>query len=350
MLKVAVIGAKGFIGGRTTQLLAERDGLTVVPVVRPGSQGRFGQAPNLEPREADALDLNSLAAGLNGCDVAVHCVAGNPWLIVKSAEVAYRAAQQAGVKRLVYLSTASVHGQAPTPGTHDDSPLSSQQFLAYNNAKVKAEQALQALSTVDGPELVRIRPGIVFGPGSMWTTGFAHAVLDHTAYLVNGGAGICNSVYIDNLVHGIYLAATVPGVGGEAFIVGDEETVTWRNLYEPLAQAVGAALNQIPDLSLETYRPSTQETLREGMKNSALLSQLVFTLKNRRAQQGGPRSAMRVSQPSLNYEMAQLYLCTYKLPHAKAAERLGYAAPVAFAQGCAATAEHLQQSTAASTA
>lgn len=339
MLKVAVIGAKGFIGGRTTQLFAERPDLAVAPIVRPGSRSEAESIPNLDPREADALDLDSLAKGLQGCDVAVHCVAGNPWLIVKSAGIAYQAAQQAGVKRLVYLSTASVHGQAPAPGTEESTPLSSRQFLAYNNAKVQAEQSLQQLSAEGSTELVRIRPGIVVGPGSMWTTGFANALLNNTAYLVNGGSGICNSVYIDNLVHGLYLAATVPEAAGNAFLVGDEETVTWRDLYQPLAKAVDKDLSQIPDIHVDSFEPAVKERLREGMKNNHLLSRVALALKKGKS---GASNQSNVSQPPLNYEMAQLYLCRYKLPHTKAAKLMGYVAPVSFQQGCAATAEQVQ--------
>jgi 2-alkyl-3-oxoalkanoate reductase len=338
MPQIAVIGAKGFIGGRTAKLFAERSDLTVVPVIRPGTQPSASIGPNVLPRAADALELDSLAAALQGCDAAVHCVAGNPWLILKSAEVALKAAQKAGVKRLVYLSTASVHGQAPAAGTHDDSPLSDRQFLAYNNAKVRAERLLMQLSEAAQTEVVRIRPGIVFGPGSMWTSGFANALLDGTAYWVNGGSGICNSVYIDNLVHGIYLGATAAGAGGQAFIIGDEETVTWRDFYLPLAQALDQPEAVIRDISLSHYQPSFKERLREGLKNNDGLSGLVFLLKQRT---GSKSIAIAAHQPPLNYELAQLYQCRYQLPHAKAAAQLGYRAPVSFEQACRATAAAL---------
>lgn len=335
MPQIAVIGAKGFIGGRTAKLFAERSDLTVVPVIRPGAQPPAPAGPNVVARAADALVLDSLAAALEGCDAAVHCVAGNPWLILKSAEVALRAAQKAGVKRLVYLSTASVHGQAPAVGTYEDSPLSDRQFLAYNNAKVRAERLLLQLSETGQTEVVRIRPGIVFGPGSMWTSGFANALRDGTAYWVNGGSGICNSVYIDNLVHGIYLGAITAGVGGQAFLIGDEETVTWRDFYLPLAQALGQSEAAIRDITLSHHQPSFKERLREGLKNNDWLSGLVFILKQQRP--ASKSAAIAAHQPPLNYEMAQLYQCCYQLPHAKAAAQLGYQAPVSFEQGCRAT-------------
>ena len=59
-------------------------------------------------------------------DFAVHAIAGGPSLILGSLAPVYQAAQEAGVRRLVYLSTASVHGQAPEPGTTESTPLGEQ--------------------------------------------------------------------------------------------------------------------------------------------------------------------------------------------------------------------------------
>ena len=49
--------------------------------------------------------------------------------------------QDAGVRRLVYLSSASVHGQAPAPGTDEESLFETRQPIAYNMAKAWAERA-----------------------------------------------------------------------------------------------------------------------------------------------------------------------------------------------------------------
>ena len=105
---------------------------------------------------------------LAGCDVLVHCVAGDAKTIVGAAGPAYAAAQRAGVRRLVYLSSGSVHGQAPAAGTDETTPLRDDQPIAYNNAKVRAERQLQKLRATGDVELVILRPGIVTGPRSYW--------------------------------------------------------------------------------------------------------------------------------------------------------------------------------------
>lgn len=328
MLKVGVIGASGFIGSRVTELLSIKKVAEVRPISRSLSVPLYLQYLNLQSYAADALNLASLRKALSGCDIAVYCAAGNPWFIRKSIITTYQAAEQAGVRRLIYLSSASVHGQAPKPGTDESSPLDTHQFLAYNNAKVKAEQSLFQLRQQGTTEIVILRPGIVVGPRSSWIVHFANSLLEEKAYVVNGGQGICNTIYIDNLVHAIRLALTEPKANGHAFLVGDREAVTWADLYRPIAEAFGISFSQIPNIQCYGMTPSFKERIREALWNfdafgggtSFLLSKLK---KNK---------AKNLSQPDLNQEMISLYLCNYKLPSQKAEQILNYSPIVSFAE------------------
>src|SRR6185503_8214586 len=90
-------------------------------------------------------------------------------------------------------------------------------------------------------------------------TRFAAELLAGTACWLDDGRGICNSLYVDNLVHAIHLALHAPGVDGQAFLVGDEETVTWADLYRPIARALGIDPLQLPNVD---YVP-TRRNLRE---------------------------------------------------------------------------------------
>ena len=101
-----------FIGSRLVEFLHLGGAATYAPLcaVPPRRRcPRFG----LDGRVADARD-EALASAFEGCDHVVHAVAGRP-IIVGAIEPVYRAADAAGVRRLVYLSSASVHGQSPRP-------------------------------------------------------------------------------------------------------------------------------------------------------------------------------------------------------------------------------------------
>jgi nucleoside-diphosphate-sugar epimerase len=355
MLTVAILGANGFIGGRAVEMLHLGGMAAVRPVVRRVSSlarlSRFA----IESRVADAFDLEALREAFAGGDVVLDVVAGDRKVILDTLEPAYQAARDAGVARFVYLSTGSVHGQDPAPGTDESSPLRNDQPVAYNNAKVEAERRLLALRARGGPEVVLLRPGIVYGPRSSWTSGFADDLLAGRAYLVGGGHGICNGIYVDNLVHGISLAMTAPGLDGEAFILGDREQVTWADLYRPIAAALGHDLSEVGQAA-----PAAHETVTTGARLQALrvtkpvqralsyvppLARRVLgaaaseLMRTSPAESSSPWTFASTIQPPASHfpggiEMESLHRCQYKLPHTKASRMLGYQPVVSFEEAC----------------
>jgi nucleoside-diphosphate-sugar epimerase len=195
---------------------------------------------DLDCRVADATDQAALETQLEGCEVLFHCVVGRRDTILRSAEAAYRAAAGAGVRRLVYLSSAVVHGHDPAPGTNDDSQLVARQSFDYNVSKVKAERLLRRLRADGAVEVVTLRPMFVFGPRSQYfTVQIATDLLSGSAYLIDEGVGVCNTVYVDNLVHAMWQAAIVGRARNQEFIITDGAQVTWRDLYSAVAEAVG---------------------------------------------------------------------------------------------------------------
>jgi len=345
MLRVAVLGANGFIGSRTVEMLHLGGLAEVRPVVR--SVARLARLArfDLDCRIADGFDQTALSAAFRGCDVVVHAIAGDSRTIVGTLAPAYRAAQEAGVQRFIYLSTASVHGQMPAPGTDERSLLHDRQPLPYSNAKVRAERTLHRLRCQGSVELVLLRPGIVFGPRSFWVTSFVEALLSGQAYVVNDGRGICNSTYVDNLIHALYLAMKTPGIDREAFLVGDKERVTWAEFYQPFAEAFGydlSALHSVPPYML-TWQDRL-EAICTSHPVQTLLS--LFPRKARRilwaALMAGkdsppvssPWEVPEVPVPRATLEMSLLHQCGYKLPSDKAKKRLGYEPIVSFAEGC----------------
>ncbi|MBC8120293.1 MAG: NAD-dependent epimerase/dehydratase family protein, partial [Gemmatimonadaceae bacterium] len=344
-LKVAVLGASGFIGNRTVEKLHLEAKAEVLPVVRSfGSLARLARF-DLDCRIADALDQRALRTAFAGCELVVHAVVGNPDVILGSAEATYTAAQAAGVRRLVYLSTASVHGQAPVPGTNETSSLSSRQPLGYNNAKVLAERKLLQLRAKGSVELVMLRPGIVFGPRSRWIAGLANDLLAGRAYLVNGGEGICNSIYVDNLVHAIELAMMGVDADGHAFLVGDREKVTWRDFYRFLVEALPVDFD-VPCIPCPEFKSTWKDHLT-GVRSSRPVQDVLpfFPAKLKQVVKGAISAWSQLpaasgwalsttSSPVVTQEMALLHMCSYKFPNYKAEKILGYEPIVSFEEAC----------------
>jgi nucleoside-diphosphate-sugar epimerase len=342
MLKVAVLGANGFIGSRIVEMFHLQSLADVRPIVRSVSSFARLSRFDLDFRIGNALDRSSLRAAFEGCDMVIHAVAGDHKTILRSVDQTYRAAQEVTVRRIVYLSSASVHGQAPEPGTNESSSLSDRQPLAYNNAKVRAERKLMRLREKGTVEAVILRPGIVFGPRSSWIVGFADDLLTKNAFMVNDGKGICNSIYIDNLVHAISLAMTASSVDGEAFLIGDEEQIKWSDFYRPIVEAFGLEFSQILIVRLRDIDPRQQRRLGPVLDSKLvkaivglLPDRLKWSLKSGRIawQDFQTRSPWRMpadNRPFVSLETALLHHCQYKLPFEKAKRMLGYKPIISF--------------------
>jgi nucleoside-diphosphate-sugar epimerase len=354
MLRVAVLGASGFIGSRVVEMFHLEGTAEVRPVVRRISSLAGPARFALDCRVADGSDREALREAFSGCDVVLHAVAGDPRVILGTLAPVYEAAGEANVRRIVYLSSASVHGQAPPPGTTEETPLAMGQPIAYNDAKVRAERRLLRMRARGKVELVLLRPGIVFGPRSSWVRTFADALLGGGAYLVERGAGVCNSLYVDNLVGAIRTALTAPQADGEAFLLGDRERVSWADLYRPIAAALGFDLESIPDAAPAPAAPRARER-RERLRGSARRASRLLPYRVRRVLERvlplGSEGAARPSpwtlpaatpRPVASAEMSLLQRCRYKLPSDKATRLLGFDPSVSFELGCRRTVKWLE--------
>jgi len=334
MRRVAVLGANGFIGNRTVEMLRASGLFEVRPVVRRASAAALPCRFDLEVHVADGRDSEALVKAFHGCDSVVVAIAGDPATIVNTIDPVVRAARAASVRRLVYLSSASVHGQSPLPGTDESSPLSSRQPLAYNNAKVAAERRLMRLAS-DNPEIVVLRPGIVFGPRSQWVGGWADELLAGEAYTVEGAQGVCNAIYVDDLVRAIVLAIDTADARG-AYLLGQKEQVAWRDFCEPIAAALGVPFETVPDHSAAEAQPERGPSLRERLRPVIRRVRPFIPAKVR----GRVRAAIHAGRAradgggrAVSLERALLHTARHRPSWDRARTELGYEPLVSFDEG-----------------
>ena len=259
MLRVAVIGANGFVGSRLVEQWHLEGRAEIVPVVRRPEAAAPALRFALDCRVADALDERGLACAFAGCHAVVHAAAGGRRLVTQSPARVARAAAEAGARTVIYLSSMAVHGWDARPGTDEATPLPRRHPVPYNRWKTRGERALRRACRETGVRFVILRPGIVYGPRSQWIAGFARAVADGSAYVVSGGRGVCNAIYVDNLVHAIGLALEHEEAAGETFLVADDDALTWRMLYEPVCRALGSSWEAVADLAPRAPRPTRGE-------------------------------------------------------------------------------------------
>jgi UDP-glucose 4-epimerase len=172
-VKLAVTGASGYIGKRLVQVLCEDDrvervvGFDIVP--NPFSH------PKLVFDSIDVRDP-SLEARLNGIDVLVHLAfIMNPIkdasemrdVNVNGSQNIFMCAGKAGVRKIVYTSSATVYGAHPDndrPLT-EESPLRANLDFSYAAHKLEVEYVVKEFRE-EFPDVTMtiLRPAIVFGP------------------------------------------------------------------------------------------------------------------------------------------------------------------------------------------
>ena len=171
---VVVTGANGLVGSRTCAALVGQ-GATVRAVVR-----RPGAAPSLAGVEEwvgdfqDAEFARSVVQDASAVVTTVHPMgsdrATQHRIAVEGTPVLARAARDAGVARVVHISTAAVYDRSPGVGDVDEaSPLVADDANAYAATKRDTDAALGA---VDGITRVIVRPPAILGPGetSIWNS------------------------------------------------------------------------------------------------------------------------------------------------------------------------------------
>jgi nucleoside-diphosphate-sugar epimerase len=260
-----VTGAGGFIGG----WLAETLYLTGSAHVRAGVHSWAGAARTARfPMEivlCDILEPYQIRQAVSGVSCVIHCAKGaSKESIVQGTRNMLSAAFDQGVKRFVYLSTAEVYG-SPT-GKIDETFSCQKTGDLYGDSKLEAEEVCWEYHAKGLPVTV-IRPSIVYGPFSTtWSVEIARKLLSGNWGIFKGhGDGICNLIYVSDLVHAILIAADDEHAIGEAFNLNGSEMLTWNQYFQMFNTALG-----LPELrAIEPDGARLRATLIEPVRTWA---------------------------------------------------------------------------------
>jgi nucleoside-diphosphate-sugar epimerase len=238
-----VTGASGLLGGAVAKALLEK-GHQVRAMTRSLPRAQSLARQGAEVIQADMTDPASLQRAVSDCQIVLHfagALTGDPGdaayfrqVNVEGTLYLAQAALAAGVERFLHTSTAWVYGYDAGPGTSERSPYLISED-AYIDTKIEAERRLQQLRAERGLPLVIIQPSEVYGPGDRhWTLMPLRFIQTGKMILVNGGSGVIQPIYVDDVVAGV-LAAARRGRIGEAYLLCGPEVVTLKRFYGEFA-------------------------------------------------------------------------------------------------------------------
>ena len=175
-MKAFVTGGTGFIGSRVVRRLRER-GDEVVARERSPEKASELRELGCELVEGDLTSEQAIRDGVRGCDAVFHIAAVYKVGIPGSERPAMRdanvggtervldAAIEAGVQRIVYVSTVNVFGNTHGAVVDETYTRNGGDFLScYDETKWQSHQV--ALDRIGkGAPIVIVQPGGVYGPG-----------------------------------------------------------------------------------------------------------------------------------------------------------------------------------------
>jgi dihydroflavonol-4-reductase len=242
-------GATGFVGSAVARALAVR-GHRLRLLVRPASDRRNLSGLDVELALGDLLNAASLARAVDGCRFVFHGAADYRFWVpdpeamlranVEGTLAVMRAAQQAGVERIVYCSSVAALGWTDDDTPADEStPTNEAAFIGtYKRSKFLAERVVMDLVRHDGLPAVVVNPAAPVGPRDIKPTPTGKMIRDAAAgrvpaYIDTG----LNMVHVDDVAEGHALALE-KGRIGERYVLGGENLLL-KDILALVADVVG---------------------------------------------------------------------------------------------------------------
>jgi nucleoside-diphosphate-sugar epimerase len=228
----ALTGGAGFLGLHLARKLLD-DGqdvrtLDVAPLDDPELES------SVEELRSDVRDHEAVRRLVRGADVVVHAAAALPIrasraairsVNVQGTENVLLAARDAGVTRVVFVSSTAVYGVPEKHPIVEDDPLVGVGW--YGESKIDAE----ALCRVAAVETTILRPKTFIGPERL---GVFEILFDwvregRRIYMLGDGRNRYQLLAVGDLVDAVVRAATTAAAANETFNIGATEFGTVRD-------------------------------------------------------------------------------------------------------------------------
>ena len=245
---VLVTGSNGFLGAKVVEKLLQSGFRNLRCFVRTsGDKSRLtsilSNFPNVDVGivSGNLADPEDCLCAVRDVEVVINCAAGmrGGWVdmcidsVISSRNLLAAIANERKVKRIVHVSSFAVYETATlkrNSSLTEETPLEShhaERNDPYSYAKIKQEQLFQQYAKTCNLSLVVLRPGVLFGPGGPQLS--ARVGLQFGRFTFHlGGSNKIPLTYVDNCAEAIVLAATKPGIDGEAFNIVDDNLPTSR--------------------------------------------------------------------------------------------------------------------------
>ncbi|HUI81813.1 MAG TPA: NAD(P)-dependent oxidoreductase [Bryobacteraceae bacterium] len=256
-LQLALItGSTGWLGKRLARLVAGRDfdhdalqdlpsNLRLRCLVLPGQSAAelTGLGPHVEVMSGDLREPADCARFVEGAEGAylfhtagiIHPrrVADFYRINVDGTRNVLEAAEKAGLRRAVVVSSNSPIGCNPHPDHLFDESSPYHPYMNYGRSKVRMEAAVKEVESRGRLETAIIRPPWFYGPDQPpRQTQFFSMIRQGKAPIVGSGNNLRSMGYVDNLCQGLMLAALTEKARGQVYWIADRRPYSLNEIVD----------------------------------------------------------------------------------------------------------------------
>ncbi len=247
-MRILVTGGNGLLGRNLIPELQSRGGdVRILALAEEDTS--WLQQRNVEVYRGDVREPQCLAEPMRGVDTVFH-LAGMMGLWrpmddyravnVRGTEHVALAALEAGVRRMVHVSSWTVYGMGLRSPAREDAPL--RPFAEpYGVTKAESETVIRQLVASRGLKAIIVRPDTFYGPGDRVHFGrMADRLKAGKAIVIGSGANILPFVYVSDVARGLVLASEAPRAVGQAYNIASDRPWTQEQMLRAIAGGIGA--------------------------------------------------------------------------------------------------------------
>lgn len=248
--RLLMTGYPGWLANRFLETLQDYPGKfsSIRCLVHACHQARPLSRESWECLPGDLNNPASLREAVKDCDVILHAAG---IIHVKKTNDFYRinrdgtrnlleAAVNAGVSKLIYISSNAAQGFCEGKGHELDEASPCRPASHYGKSKRQGEEVIEAYQKSGKIQTVVLRPAMFYGPPVPERHLGIYKQIQKGTFPVFGTGDYLRSVtYIDNLVQAVHQAIQRPEANGKTFNIMDREIPTLNQIVFAMARALG---------------------------------------------------------------------------------------------------------------
>lgn len=249
-MNVLITGGGGFIGSHLVDSQLALGNYVRTLDLYAGRLSHVASHPNLEIVVGDITDDDLVRQSLEDIDLIYHLASAH--LDTSLSDEHYhrvnldgtvdllKAANKAGVKRVVHCSSVGVIGDVEKPPA-DETTLCNPTNI-YEKTKLAGERAALSFTQEADLPVVVARPAWVYGPRCPRTKKLIQGIRKGRFPIFGRGQNLRHPIYVSDAVSGLESCGEKDQISGQVYIIAGDEPVTIEQLVCLVADTVGVKL------------------------------------------------------------------------------------------------------------